>query len=133
MAIAATAPRRLRQRPSLRPAPSPYNNRRWKAASRAFRSRPENVWCAECRKHNRLRRSTQTDHIIPHNGDEQLFWTEDQLAAAVRPLPCTKDTAAAVPGGLNLYGSALVHHPRSVRDFAPGFGCFFPCRFEIAS
>ena len=76
MATAATAPRRLRQRPSLRPAPSPYNNRRWKAASRAFRSRPENVWCAECRKHNRLRRSTQTDHIIPHNGDEQLFWTE---------------------------------------------------------
>ena len=40
---------------------------------------------------------------------------------------------AAVPGGLNLYGSALVHHPRSVRDFAPGFGVFFPCRFETAS
>jgi hypothetical protein len=39
-------------------------------------SRPENVWCAECRKHNRLRCSTQTDHIIPHNGDETLFWTE---------------------------------------------------------
>jgi len=76
MAIAATAPRRLHQRPCLRPAPSAYNNRRWKAASRAFRSRPENVSCVECRKHKRLRRSTQTDHIVPHNGDEQLFWTE---------------------------------------------------------
>jgi 5-methylcytosine-specific restriction protein A len=61
--------------------PSPYNRRRWKAASRAFRSQPDNVWCAECREHGRLRRSTQTDHIIPHRGDEALFWDETNWQA----------------------------------------------------
>ena len=84
MAVAATLQRLLHHRRGkrdYRPKPSPYNNRRWKAASRAFRSRPENVWCAESKKHGRLRRSTQTDHVIPHQGDQALFWDETNWQA----------------------------------------------------
>lgn len=31
-------------------------------------------WCAECMKMGRFVPATQVDHIIPHRGDQHLFW-----------------------------------------------------------
>ena len=33
--------------------------------------------CMECLKRERLRPATVVDHIVPHRGDERLFWNED--------------------------------------------------------
>ena len=32
--------------------------------------------CEECRKDGRLTPATVVDHIIPHRGDQRLFWDE---------------------------------------------------------
>jgi 5-methylcytosine-specific restriction protein A len=52
--------------------PDLYNDRRWKAASRAFRS--EHPLCAECQRAGRTRAAHAVDHIVPHGGDLVKFW-----------------------------------------------------------
>src|SRR5699024_6785952 len=45
---------------------------RWQKASKAFlQSHP---LCAECRKQGRYTKATVVDHIVPHRGDQKLFW-----------------------------------------------------------
>lgn len=73
-------------RPKPRPVERPehhrlYNDRRWREASEAFRSEPENACCRECLKRGRVRASKVTDHIIPHRGDESLFWDRENWQA----------------------------------------------------
>ena len=36
-----------------------------------FQSHP---LCAECRKQGRYTKATVVDHIVPHRGDQKLFW-----------------------------------------------------------
>ena len=31
-------------------------------------------WCVRCEAEGRKRRATHVDHIIPHRGDQALFW-----------------------------------------------------------
>ena len=33
--------------------------------------------CAECLKHNKYTTATVVDHIVPHKGDQELFWDTD--------------------------------------------------------
>ena len=33
--------------------------------------------CVECEKEGRYVRATVVDHIVPHRGDQTLFWDED--------------------------------------------------------
>ena len=47
---------------------------RWRKARAAFLQR--NPLCNECMKHGRLTPSTVVDHVIPHRGDQKLFWDE---------------------------------------------------------
>ncbi len=56
-----------------------YNNARWKQASKAFRKM--NPLCAECEKHGAINPSEVVDHIIPHKGNEDLFWNADNWQA----------------------------------------------------
>ena len=35
-----------------------------------------NPLCNECMKHGRLTPATVVDHVIPHRGDQKLFWDE---------------------------------------------------------
>ncbi|WP_278244315.1 HNH endonuclease [Caldisalinibacter kiritimatiensis] len=35
--------------------------------------------CVECEKNGELTPATVVDHIVPHHGDEALFWNEDNL------------------------------------------------------
>ena len=48
-----------------------YNNA-WRRASKQFLlSHP---LCEECRKDERYTKATVVDHVIPHRGDQKLFW-----------------------------------------------------------
>lgn len=57
-----------------RPAYRRLYGRQWAAYSKAFLSRPENVFCKECMKDGKEVIANQTDHITPHRGDYGLFW-----------------------------------------------------------
>ena len=41
----------------------------------------DNPLCVECLKNNDLTPATVVDHIIPHKGDYDLFWDEDNHQA----------------------------------------------------
>lgn len=68
--IANRCPRCIRS-PELRASAAMRGyGRRWAEASKAFLARPENRICAICQRVA----AECTDHIIPHNGDQSLFW-----------------------------------------------------------
>lgn len=49
-------------------------DRRWQTLrSRFLRRFP---LCVECRSAGRLTPATVIDHVIPHRGDDRLFWDE---------------------------------------------------------
>lgn len=50
-------------------------NSRWRKASKMFLSR--HPLCVECQKQGRLTAATVVDHIIPHKGNQTLFWDEN--------------------------------------------------------
>ena len=47
---------------------------KWRAARDRYLRR--NPLCAECLKAGIIKPATVVDHIIPHRGNEQLFWDE---------------------------------------------------------
>lgn len=48
---------------------------RWQKASKAYLS--ENPLCRECESQGEVEPATVVDHIIPHRGNKQLFWDEE--------------------------------------------------------
>jgi 5-methylcytosine-specific restriction protein A len=48
--------------------------RRWQKYRLAFLHRAANALCVECRKTGRITAATVVDHIIPHKGNDRLFW-----------------------------------------------------------
>ena len=48
---------------------------RWRNASGMHKA--EYPLCAECERQGRVTPVAVTDHIVPHNGDYDLFWNED--------------------------------------------------------
>ena len=48
---------------------------RWRKARIAFLQR--NPLCVECMRKGVLTPATVVDHIIPHRGDKELFWNEE--------------------------------------------------------
>ena len=62
-----------RQRPSA--ARRGYDGR-WRKARALFLA--EHPLCADCLAEGRLTHATVVDHIVPHRGDRQLFWDQDQ-------------------------------------------------------
>lgn len=51
----------------------------WNKARKRFLKR--NPLCVECMKAGRYVKATDVDHIVPHRGDAQLFWDEDNWQA----------------------------------------------------
>ena len=47
-------------------------NARWRRARIAFLQK--HPLCAECQREGKLTPATVVDHIIPHRGDQRLFW-----------------------------------------------------------
>jgi 5-methylcytosine-specific restriction protein A len=64
----------------LRPSASARGyGSRWRRARRAFLARYP--LCAACQDHGRLVPATTVDHVVPHRGDQDLFWDERNWAA----------------------------------------------------
>lgn len=55
-----------------------YDSHWRKARSRFLKSHP---LCVRCRMDGKLVKATVVDHIIPHRGDEALFWEESNWQA----------------------------------------------------
>lgn len=54
-------------------------NSRWRKVRRIFlKAHP---LCEMCRKEGRLVKATVVDHIIPHRGDQELFWDQNNFQA----------------------------------------------------
>jgi 5-methylcytosine-specific restriction protein A len=47
---------------------------RWRKAAKAFLALPENALCRVCRVAGVRVAATVVDHVVPHRGDERLFW-----------------------------------------------------------
>ena len=51
----------------------------WRKARKRYLA--ANPICVECEREGKLTASTEVDHIIPHQGDMDLFWDEDNWQA----------------------------------------------------
>jgi 5-methylcytosine-specific restriction protein A len=47
---------------------------RWRVARADFLRQPENALCRYCARSGRVTEAKVVDHIVPHEGDEALFW-----------------------------------------------------------
>jgi 5-methylcytosine-specific restriction enzyme A len=78
---AAAVKRELdRQRPSA--ARRGYGPR-WRRARAAYLAR--HPLCVTCRDAGQLVPATVVDHVMPHRGDQKLFWDEANWAALCKP------------------------------------------------
>ena len=90
-----------------------YDLRRWRRRSRLFLQ--ANPLCKMCEAAGRTSLATLTDHIVPHRGDETLFFDE----ANFQPLcaPCHDGAKAELENkgrirGCNIHGIQLdPNHP----------------------
>ena len=65
-----------------------YDTSRWKKMRKTFLT--EHPFCEECKKAGRLKAATVVDHIMPHKGDEQLFWNQRNWQALCKQCHDTK-------------------------------------------
>ena len=56
----------------VRPAASRGYNSRWRRARKQYLQ--THPLCVECMKDGRYVKATVVDHIVPHRGDQKLFW-----------------------------------------------------------
>jgi 5-methylcytosine-specific restriction enzyme A len=56
---------------------------RWRRARQAFLVR--HPLCAACQAQGRVVRATVVDHVVPHHGNQRLFWDETNWAPACKP------------------------------------------------
>lgn len=54
-------------------------NRAWQKARMVYLA--AHPLCVMCEKEGRYRKATVVDHIIPHRGDERLFWDRNNWQA----------------------------------------------------
>jgi 5-methylcytosine-specific restriction protein A len=78
---AAAVKRELdRQRPSA--ARRGYGSR-WRRARADYLAR--HLLCVSCREAGRLVSATTVDHVVPHRGDQKLFWAEGNWQGLCKP------------------------------------------------
>ncbi len=57
--------------------------RKWQSARESFLR--QNPLCVDCLKEGRYEPATVVDHVIPHKGDQRLFWDRTNWAALCKP------------------------------------------------
>ena len=82
----AQLPQRRMMTSEVRPrAPQPRTTKekgysgRWVEVSKRWRA--NNPLCAECERNGRAVSSQCVDHIVPHRGNQRLFWDSDNWQA----------------------------------------------------
>ena len=60
-----------------------YDLRRWRRESRAYLAR--NPLCRMCEARGRVTLAQVVDHVVPHKGDEALFFDEDNWQPLCAP------------------------------------------------
>jgi 5-methylcytosine-specific restriction enzyme A len=55
----------------------------WRRARAAFLA--QHPLCAACRALGRVVPATVVDHVVPHRGDQKLFWDQTNWAPACKP------------------------------------------------
>jgi 5-methylcytosine-specific restriction enzyme A len=55
---------------------------RWRRARIAYLAR--HPLCVPCREAGRLQPATVVDHVVPHRGDQRLFWDQSNWAPACK-------------------------------------------------
>jgi 5-methylcytosine-specific restriction protein A len=68
-----------RERPNA--AARGYNSK-WRRARLAFLA--QHPLCLTCQARGRVVPATVVDHVVPHRGDQRLFWDEANWAAACK-------------------------------------------------
>jgi 5-methylcytosine-specific restriction enzyme A len=63
---------------------------RWRRARAAYLAR--HPLCVRCQAEGRIEPSTTVDHIVPHRGDQTLFWDEANWAAMCKRCHDAKTT-----------------------------------------
>lgn len=61
-----------------RPFKKMYNSR-WRRRRKQFLQ--EHPLCEKCKEHGVIKAAVVVDHIVPHKGDERLFWDESNWQA----------------------------------------------------
>jgi 5-methylcytosine-specific restriction protein A len=69
-----------RERPSA--ARRGYGGR-WRQARAAFLAL--HPLCAACQAYGRIVPATAVDHVVPHRGDQRLFWDRSNWAPSCKP------------------------------------------------
>lgn len=64
-----------------------YNDRRWRRARAAYLH--EHPLCESCRANGYMTPATEIHHHIPHNGDYELFWDQDNWVGLCHPCHST--------------------------------------------
>ena len=66
-----------------RPAAQRGYGSKWQKARRQFLE--AHPLCVECLKSGRYVKATVVDHIVPHRGDQKLFWDRSNWQALCKP------------------------------------------------
>jgi 5-methylcytosine-specific restriction protein A len=82
---------------------------RWRRARAAFLSR--NPLCAACEAQGRVVPATVVDHVVPHRGDQKLFWDETNWAATCKPCHDGKTAREGRWGQRNLSDGSMACRP----------------------
>lgn len=89
-----------------------YETRRLSASERGYGTRwqkarasylAKHPLCVACKKEHHVEPATEVDHIIPHRGNQQLFWDQSNWQGLCKPhhsrKTATEDSGFARPGG----------------------------------
>ena len=98
-----------------RPAAKRGYGSRWQKASKTFiQTHP---LCVECMKQGRYTKATVVDHIVPHRGDQNLFWDQRTGSHFVKRVMTEK------PGGrITVRNTSIEVEPQSALCAPPGPG-----------
>lgn len=103
---------------------------RWQRARATFLNQPENQFCVKCRERGLLNPGTMridgkiepnprriglvVDHIIPHRGDQRLFWDTSNwqpLCHDDHDIVKQREEHGRVTGAVDIKGRPVGDHP----------------------
>ena len=78
-------------------------NTRWKKYRKAFLS--AHPLCVRCLENNKTTAATVVDHIVPHKGNQRLFWNKENHQALCKK--CHDRKSASEDGGFGNNGKGI--------------------------